>query len=77
MHHEKSHAHHHCLRHRHHQPENSIWDDSEDEKLLMKDDKQEAVKMWQKVLEVDPDFLSKNEDGTEFYKQLKARGLIE
>ena len=45
MHHEKSRAHHHCLRHRHHRPENAIWDDLEDEKLLIKGNRQEMVKM--------------------------------
>jgi hypothetical protein len=45
MHHEKSHAHHHCFRHRQHRPENAIWDDSEGKTMLMKSDEQEAVKM--------------------------------
>ena len=58
-------------------PEKANYYDSKGEILLMKGDEQEAVKMWQKVLELDPDFLSKHEDGTDFYKQLKARGLIE
>ena len=51
--------------------------DSKGEILLMKGDEQEAVKMWQKVLELDPDFLKKYEGGTELYKQLKEKGLIE
>ena len=57
-------------------PEKADYYDSKGEILLMKGDEQEAVKMWQKVLEVDPDFLQKYEGGTDFYKQLKERGLI-
>ena len=51
--------------------------DSKGEILLMKGDEQEAVKMWQKVQELDPDFLKKYKGGTELYKQLKEKGLIE
>ena len=57
-------------------PEEANFYDSKGEILLMKGDEQEAVKMWQKVLELDPDFLKKHEDGTDFYKQLKEKGLI-
>ncbi len=58
-------------------PEEAYYYDSKGEILLMMGDKQEAVKMWQKVLELDPDFLKKYEGGTELYKQLKEKGLIE
>lgn len=58
-------------------PEEANFYDSKGEILLMKGDEQEAVKMWQKVLELDPDFLQKYEGGTDFYKQLKEKGLIE
>ena len=58
-------------------PEEVNLYDSKGEILLMKGDEQEAVKMWQKVLELDPDFLQKYEGGTDFYKQLKEKGLIE
>ena len=37
----------------------------------------EAVKMWQKVMELDPDFLSKHNGETELQRQLKEKGLIE
>ena len=57
-------------------PEDADYYDTKGEILLMKGDEQEAVKMWQKVLELDPDFLKKHEDGTDFYKQLKEKGLI-
>lgn len=58
-------------------PKEANYYDSKDEILLMKGDEQEAVKMWQKVLELDPDFLKKYEGGTDFYKQLKAKGLLD
>ena len=57
-------------------PEDADYYDTKGEILLMKGDEQEAVKMWQKVLELDPDFLKKYEGGTDFYKQLKEKGLI-
>ena len=57
-------------------PEYADYYDSKGEILLMKGDEQEAVKLWQKVLELDPDFLKKYEGGTDFYKQLKEKGLI-
>ena len=58
-------------------PEEANFYDSKGEILLMKGDEQEAVKMWQKVQELDPDFLQKYEGETDFYKQLKEKGLIE
>ncbi len=57
-------------------PEEANLYDSKGEILLMKGDEQEAVMMWQKVLELDPDFLQKYEGGTDLYKQLKEKGLI-
>ena len=57
-------------------PDNANYYDSKGEILLMKGDEQGAVKMWQKVLELDPDFLSKHDGETPLYKQLKAKGLI-
>ncbi len=50
--------------------------DSKGEILLMKGDGQEAVKMWNKVLELDPAFLQKYEGDSNLYKQLKEKGLI-
>lgn len=58
-------------------PGNANYYDSKGEILLMKGDEQGAVKMWQKVIELDPDFLSKHNGSTELYKQMKERGLIE
>ena len=58
-------------------PENANLYDSKGEILLMKGDEQEAVKMWQKVLELAPDFLKMYEGGTDFYKQLKEKGLLD
>lgn len=58
-------------------PGNANYYDTKGEILLMKGDEQGAVKMWQKVIELDPDFLSKHNGSTELYKQMKERGLIE
>ena len=57
-------------------PEEADYYDSKGEILLMKGDEQEAVKMWNKVLELDPDFLSKHDGETILHKQLKTKGLI-
>ena len=57
--------------------EDAGYYDTKGEILLMKGDEQEAVKIWQKVLELDPDFLMKYEGGTDFYKQLKEKGLLD
>ena len=58
-------------------PEEANLYDSKGEILLMKGDEQEAVMMWKKVLELDPEFLQKHEGETDFYKQLKEKRLIE
>ena len=42
----------------------------------MNDDKQGAIAMWIKVLELDPDFLSKHNGETELHRQLEEKGLI-
>ena len=55
-------------------PEEAYFYDTKGEILLMKGDEQEAVKTWQKVLELDPDFLIFND--SDLYKQLKEKGLI-
>ena len=60
-------------------PQNPNYYDSKGELLLMRckpGDEKEAVKMWKKVMELDPDFLSKYEGSTPFYEELKKRGLI-
>ena len=50
--------------------------DSKGEVLLNMGRVNEAVKMWHKVLELNPRFLDDFPEGTELYKQLKAKGLI-
>ncbi len=57
-------------------PEEANYYDSKGEILLMKGDEQEALKMWQKVMELDPDFLSRYNGETELHRQLKEKGLI-
>ena len=58
-------------------PEEANLYDSKGEILLMKGDEQEAVKMWRKVLELEPEFLSKHHGETELHRQLKEKRLIE
>ena len=57
-------------------PQEANYYDTKGEILLMKGDEQEAVKMWQKVIELESDFLSKHDGETPFYKQLKEKGLV-
>ena len=57
-------------------PEDANYYDSKGEILLTKGDWQGALEMWRKVLELSPDFLSRNKGGTVLYEQLKERGLI-
>lgn len=58
-------------------PDEADLYDSKGEILLMKGDERGAVKMWRKVISLDPDFIEKYEGGTVLYKQLVERGLIE
>ena len=58
-------------------PEEANYYDSKGEILLMKGDEQGALDMWQKVMELDPDFLSKYGGKTPLYEQLKERGFIQ
>lgn len=51
--------------------------DSKGEILLVQGKPQEALEMWNKVLELNPDFLKDKPDGTELSKGLKKLGLIE
>ena len=51
--------------------------DTKGEILLMKGNTQEAVKMWNKVLDISPNFLDYYDGSTPFYEQLRKRGLIE
>ena len=43
----------------------------------MKGDEQGALMMWRKVMELDPDFLSRHNGETDFHRQLMERGLID
>lgn len=58
-------------------PKEANYYDSKGEILLMKGDKKGALKMWQKVLELEPDFVNNHDGGSELYKQLKEKGLIQ
>lgn len=58
-------------------PEEAEYYNTKGEILLMKGDEQRAVEMWQKVMELDPDFLSEHNGETELHRQIKKRGLIE
>lgn len=51
--------------------------DSKGEILLMQGKDQEALEMWKKVLELNPDFLKDYPEGTNLSNGLKTRGLIE
>ena len=60
-------------------PQEPNYYDSKGELLLMRGrpgDEENAVKMWKKVMELDPHFLSKHKGTTPFYEELKKRGLI-
>lgn len=57
-------------------PEEADFYDSKGEILMKKGDEQGALAMWHKVMELDPDYLSKNGGSTELYQMLKERGLL-
>lgn len=59
------------------QPNDANYYDSKGEILLMNGNQQGALEMWQKVMELDSDFLSKHHGTTELYRQLKERKLVE
>lgn len=59
------------------QPKEANYYDSKGEILLMRGDEKEALEMWQKVLEIDSDFLSKHNGKTKLHRQLKEKGLVE
>jgi tetratricopeptide (TPR) repeat protein len=50
--------------------------DSRGELFLMESKKEEALQMWNKIMELDPDFLEKYNGSTPFYEKLKEEGLI-
>ena len=57
-------------------PEDANLYDSKGEILLMQGKEQEALKMWKKVLELNPKFLDDYPEGTNLSNGLKAKGLI-
>ena len=57
-------------------PKEANYYDSRGEILLMMGDQKNALKMWQKVMELDPDFLQKHDGSTPFYQKLKENGLL-
>ena len=57
-------------------PEEANYNDSKSEILLMKGDEQEAVKMWNKILEMNPHFIEQFGANSILFKQLKAKDLI-
>ncbi len=58
-------------------PDNVNFYNSKGEILLMQGKNDEALKMWKKVLELNPDFLKGYPDGTDLSNGLKKLGLIE
>ena len=57
-------------------PKEANYYDSKGEILLMMGDGQNALRMWHKVMELDPNFLQKHNGSTPLYKQLKESGLL-
>ena len=57
-------------------PREADFYDSKGEILLMQGKNQEALKIWQKVLELNPKFLDDYPKGTNLSNGLKAKGLI-
>lgn len=57
-------------------PNEANFYDSKGEILLMQGKEKEALKMWQKVLELNPKFLDDYPEGTNLSNGLKAKGLI-
>ena len=57
-------------------PQEANYYDSKGEMMLMIGRDQEALKMWKKVIELDPKFLEEDNEYSNLYDGLKARGLI-
>ena len=57
-------------------PGNADCYDTRGEILLKQGDTKGALKMWKKVMEINPDYLSDYKEGTALYNGLKQRGLI-
>lgn len=57
-------------------PNEADFYDTKGEILLRQGKNDEALKMWNKVLELNQDFLKENPEGTDLYNGLKKLGLI-
>lgn len=57
-------------------PSDPDFYDSKGEFYLMRGDADNALKMWEKVIELNPDFLSEFNGHTNLYDGLKERGLL-
>lgn len=57
-------------------PDEADYYDSEGEFCLMQNRQDRALSLWNKVMELDPNFLDKHNGSTELYKQLKEKGLL-
>lgn len=58
------------------EPNNADFYDSKGELLLDKGYKGKAVKMWEKVIELEPNYLDHHNGSTPFYEKLKKQNLI-
>ena len=50
--------------------------DSKGEFYMIMGKEQEALRMWEKVLTIYPEFLTEHPEGTNLYNQLKEKALI-
>ena len=50
--------------------------DSKGEALFKKGDEKGALEMWKKVMELEPNYLTSEGEGSNLYKLLKKKGLI-
>jgi tetratricopeptide (TPR) repeat protein len=57
-------------------PNNADYYDSEGEICLMQGRTERALSLWNKVIELVPDYLKKHNGSTPFYLQLKEQGLL-
>ena len=57
-------------------PLEAKFHDTKGEILLMQGKTNEALEMWNRVLELDPDFLDKYPDGTNLSNGLKKLGIM-
>ena len=57
-------------------PDNTDLLDSKGELYIMQGNKDGALKVWNKIIELDPDFLENHNNSTTFYEKLKELGVI-